>query len=345
MKKIELTKGKYAIVDDEVFDEVSKLKWHYCKGYAQRSERINGKRSNVSMHRYILGANTGDIVDHKDLDGTNNQKSNLRFCTKGQNSENRIKIKSKTTSKYKGVFWNSANKKWISTVKKHSKCYSKIFNNERNAAIWYDETARELFGEFVNTNFTEKSLPLNLSLENMKTSTYRGVIYDKQRGMWRSEIKKDNKTHYLGRFKKESIAAIAYMEKHYELYGDRKTVLFSGKFSIIHPGHMATIMKLARNYGSVKVIILDYPERKTTIDYALRVFKSIFDNTVLDISFFVSPIHFGSITRSEIDEFKPFDLYASGNMSVLKHIEEVGVPTIYEQRSFSYEASKIELPE
>lgn len=119
--------------------------------------------------------------------------------------------------------------------------------------------------------------------------------------------------------------------------------LFSGRFNVPHPGHFASIIRLADQFGRVKVVILDYPERTTTIDYALKVFKEIFDHNKLNVSFHVSPIHFGFITRDEIEKFRPFDIYASGNMSVLVHVESIGIKTHYIERAYNYRASLMEI--
>ena len=65
MKKIKLTQGKYALVDDEDFKYLSKWKWNYQqKGYAVRSEWKGGKTKNFLMHRVILNAQEGHHCDH-----------------------------------------------------------------------------------------------------------------------------------------------------------------------------------------------------------------------------------------------------------------------------------------
>lgn len=91
MKTIPLTQGKFALVSDEDYERVVPMKWclsyspeHSQKMYAVSA--IGGKR--VSMHRFIVGAEKGTIIDHRNGDGLDNQRGNLREGTCGQNRAN-----------------------------------------------------------------------------------------------------------------------------------------------------------------------------------------------------------------------------------------------------------------
>jgi hypothetical protein len=104
MKEIQLTKGCVAKVDDEDYEYLMQWKWQAGskKRYAQRARIINGKVSSTMMHRVIMNITDTKVhIDHKDGDGLNNQKSNLRPCTRNQNQANRKKSKS-GVSKYLG---------------------------------------------------------------------------------------------------------------------------------------------------------------------------------------------------------------------------------------------------
>ena len=164
MKKIELTQGKVALVDDEDYDFVNQWKWQAAKWqggfYAVRSEYIGGGSKNpkfkrFKMHRVILQAKDGFDVDHRDTDGLNNQRYNLRQCTRIQNKQNGKPYKG-GTSAYKGVCFIKKRKRWVSAITFNKKRFQiGYFKDEICAAKAYDLKARELFGEYARTNFPE----------------------------------------------------------------------------------------------------------------------------------------------------------------------------------------------
>ena len=120
--------NKFTLVDDEDFNMLSKWKWgfeaHDETSYAsrqyidpvQKDRRGWGKKIYVSMHRLIMNAPKGLEVDHRDGNGLNNQKSNLRICSRTQNMMNKKKYRN-NKSGFKGVTWLRSSKKWISQIK------------------------------------------------------------------------------------------------------------------------------------------------------------------------------------------------------------------------------------
>lgn len=159
MKQIPLTQGKFALVDDEDFEELSKHKWYANKirwiFYAVRNIGTRPNRKAILMHRQIMNAKKGQEIDHRNGDGLYNRKSNLRFCTTKQNQHNQ---KSQIgSSRFKGVSWSKNNKKWLARIgfNYHQK-YLGLFDNEIEAAKSYDQKAEEMFGEFANLNFPKK---------------------------------------------------------------------------------------------------------------------------------------------------------------------------------------------
>lgn len=103
------------------------------------------------MHRQILGLTDPKIfTDHKDHNGLNNQRSNLRIATHGQNMANKSPS---GKSKYMGVSWNKNDKKWRSQIRKNRvTIYLGSYINEIDAAIAYNNKAVEVHGEFANLN-------------------------------------------------------------------------------------------------------------------------------------------------------------------------------------------------
>jgi hypothetical protein len=165
MKEIQLTKGKVTFVDDKDFEWLNQWKWQANKQtyknitnfYAVRSgKRINGKRLGIKMHRFILNAPKGIEVDHRDTDGLNNQRYNLRLCTCQQNNMN-INPYRGCSSKYKGVGWHKKNKKWQVQIALNRKSkHLGYFVSETEAALAYNFAATKLFGEFARLNIIEE---------------------------------------------------------------------------------------------------------------------------------------------------------------------------------------------
>jgi len=151
MGKIILIKKTPFILDDEDFDKISKFKWSLLVGRdGQKYARFN-----MFMHREILSAPFGMVVDHIDRDGLNNTKNNLRICSKGQNSYN--SKGSFKTSRFKGVSRKNGHKRWGAAICHRGKNYELgFFNTEEEAAISYDREALHLFGEYAYLNFSNK---------------------------------------------------------------------------------------------------------------------------------------------------------------------------------------------
>lgn len=102
MKQIPLTKGKFALVDDEDFERISRWKWYCCsRGYAARSIREGKKVRMIRMHRILNNTNSELHTDHIDGDRLNNQKDNLRSCTHAENMRHR-----KNLATTKGLSYN-----------------------------------------------------------------------------------------------------------------------------------------------------------------------------------------------------------------------------------------------
>ncbi|HZS10413.1 MAG TPA: HNH endonuclease [Blastocatellia bacterium] len=157
MKYIFITGGQKAKVDDADHTWLSKYTWHLKKDRNNSYTATNilfGKRyKTVYMHALIMSPPAGMQVDHRNGDGLDNQRKNLRVCTQLQNSYNRKKYEN-CSSQFKGVTWAANIRKWrVWITKNQRRIYLGNFINEREAALTYDREAMNLFGEFARLNF------------------------------------------------------------------------------------------------------------------------------------------------------------------------------------------------
>lgn len=163
MKKISLKnkdhKPYFTMVDDEDFDKFGGYKWelltvgrHKKIHYAIRSKKKEkGSRQNITLylHREIMRLGKGQLIDHIDGNGLNNQKSNLRLATRNQNEWNRVGWTKNKSSKYKGVSWNKNKKKWRAQISHFRKrILIGDYENEKEAGEAYKQKARQLHKEF-----------------------------------------------------------------------------------------------------------------------------------------------------------------------------------------------------
>ena len=155
MKEIVLTQGKVAWVDDEDYELVQTKKWSAYKNcrvwYVATYWREGGRVRSLSMHQFLLGSRPGQLIDHKDNNGLNNTRSNLRVATHAQNAGNR-RLSSNNKSGFKGVFEVVG----VHKTTYRADCHGKMlghFPTKELAAKAYDEEAVRVYGEFAQINF------------------------------------------------------------------------------------------------------------------------------------------------------------------------------------------------
>jgi hypothetical protein len=154
--EILLTKKRFALVDDEDFETLSRLKWHaiVCKntGYAAHRES-SGKY--LMMHRFVLRINGLDkegIVDHRNGNGFDNRKQNLRIGSHSQNLQNQ-KIHCDKAIKVKGAFWDKNRQKFIASICVNGRqIFLGRFDDLNDAADAYRTAAAVYFGQFARTD-------------------------------------------------------------------------------------------------------------------------------------------------------------------------------------------------
>lgn len=162
MKTIPLTQGKSALVDDCDFEYLLQWKWQFERngntGYAGAWDEANadGRRPRIAMHRLIAQRSGLDVtdkeVDHRDGDGLNNQRGNLRIATVSQNQANRSRARN-NTSGFKGVIWEPSRRKWRAQICVAGKRMTLTRRNDPlEAARAYNEAALKHYGEFACLN-------------------------------------------------------------------------------------------------------------------------------------------------------------------------------------------------
>ncbi len=155
VRQIPLSEGCYVYVEAADYEGLSRYKWHLENGYAARKE----KGKTILMHRQIMQAPAGMVVDHRDGNQANNCRFNLRVCTRRENQRNRRKHAG-SVSRFKGVFYNKRRHKWHAQCWFEGKCHNLPYvDDEVEAARAYDRKAVECFGEFARLNFPDEWPP------------------------------------------------------------------------------------------------------------------------------------------------------------------------------------------
>lgn len=152
MKFIPLTQGEFAIVDDEDFEAVSGMKFHVVKIGKQKYARSRG----VYLHHMIHGKPApGNHVDHRDGDGLNNRRKNLREIRHAMNLKNGS-MSRRNTSGYRGVSFDRARGKWIVVTSINGKVLTLgRFKTPVAAAMAFDRFTIQHFGTDVSLNFPD----------------------------------------------------------------------------------------------------------------------------------------------------------------------------------------------
>lgn len=160
-RRIYLGEGYWTILDSRDYYRLRGYKWYIfgrCgKFYAQRSKIIANERTvPVAMHREIIKAPKGKLIDHRNGDSLDNRRENLRPATRAQNRRNAVKTRRKTSSKYNGVSLEKKSRSWKMQLRRNGRTISSgRFKNEIDAAKAYDKAAKKYFGEFARLNFPE----------------------------------------------------------------------------------------------------------------------------------------------------------------------------------------------
>ncbi len=172
MKKIKLTKGKFAIVDDEDYIFLSRFSWQYIlsrdgtESASTNFKLANGRWVRIPMNRFLYKPKIQHKVIFINKNPLDNRKENIKLVTTSEfngtackmylNLARQGKVRRNPTSKYKGVSKVNDSryilKNWRATIQFRGKLLTKLFASEKEAGKWYNEKARELFGKTAYQN-------------------------------------------------------------------------------------------------------------------------------------------------------------------------------------------------
>lgn len=159
-KELVLASGKVLIIDSSDYDKVSKYAWHSKKSrstyYAVHKSYTSSGSLVIPMHRYILDAPKGSIIDHKNGNGLDNRRANLRFVTRQYNRANSLENKNKLDSLPKGVYKSKSKRNPYRAV---------LRTNGKNYHLGYYPTISEA----------------HIAYKTKASEVFRGYTYDDSR--------------------------------------------------------------------------------------------------------------------------------------------------------------------
>lgn len=140
-REIALSRGMYALVDDADHDRIAEKKWSYATGgYAFRRQG-NGYEY---MHREVVSARAGTVVDHINGDKLDNRRANLRLVDKVVNGLNRTHLSTRNTSGKTGVSYSKQKQRWVARISvdgRVTRSYHSCFDGAVSARREYERKA------------------------------------------------------------------------------------------------------------------------------------------------------------------------------------------------------------
>jgi hypothetical protein len=148
---IELTRGKQALVSDEDFERLSKIKWHahhdMTSGLWRACRHVpKTRRQTVEMSVDVLGKKEGFVIDHKNRDTLDYRRENLRWATPQQNCRNRIRRNK--SGQLPGVWKSNGGFSSRITIEKGVRKFLGYFKTAEEASSAYRNACNKYFGEF-----------------------------------------------------------------------------------------------------------------------------------------------------------------------------------------------------
>lgn len=232
-KQIPLSRGYFAIVDDEDYEMLMAYKWHISHfGYAQTSVGGRENKRNILMHRLLMEVPKGMEIDHINGDRIDNRRCNLRLVTRSQNMHN-MSGNTNTSSRFKGVSWDKDRNLWAVNIQTNGKSvHLGRYASEIEAARAYNIAAVQQHGEFARLNEIPEDIEDTVvyrpakAFKHARTTHYRGVNFPKGKKRWVARIQVKGQGIHIGYFDTAEVAARAYDAAARKYYGDRAFLNF-----------------------------------------------------------------------------------------------------------------------
>lgn len=161
-RKCNVGRSRVAWVDDEDYEWLVQWQWsarrHKRRWYAtRRTSRAGGRKSfTVQMHREIMRAPRGTDVHHRNGNGLDNRKQNLRVCSRAENMQGYARKRQNASSRYRGVHFFKRDQTWQAYIQVNGRfSHLGYFDSEEEAARARDEVAKALIGAEAHLNFPE----------------------------------------------------------------------------------------------------------------------------------------------------------------------------------------------
>jgi hypothetical protein len=200
-------RGYEVLIDDEDYEKIIQHNWFPCTPgkltYFFFYERENGKRHYYKLHRFLLNAPEGSVVDHIDGNTLDNRKANLRITDWKGNARNHG-LSSTNTSGYRGVKYDKEKNRWRATIQiKENHIHLGYYPSKEIASYIYEEATKIIFGEYYRD--------LNISLEITIPTWHITPCKAQKNGRgWFTIIKYDGESHYLAGYKTKNELQEAY---------------------------------------------------------------------------------------------------------------------------------------
>lgn len=237
---IPLTQGKQAIIDEADWPAVSAYHWYavhlgrnfYAATKVGTRAGVRDGRRVLLMHHLLLVAPKGMVLDHKNRDGCDNRRENLRLATVSDNKAN-SRLYTRNTSGYRGVRGCAGH--WAAVIVRESaQRWLGTFATIEEAARAYDSAARDLHGEFASLNFPDAADMVEFAttvlprprLRSNNTTGHLGVVAMRNTPRWRARITSHGKVLWLGTYRTLEDAARAYDHAARAMYGNDASLNF-----------------------------------------------------------------------------------------------------------------------